>query len=59
LFVINVLTAAVPGGQSFQRNSYDVFKDGQRLLLNSLGGEVDATRRPVTVVVNWTAGLKK
>jgi Tol biopolymer transport system component len=58
-FVINVLTASVPGGGTFQRNSYDVFKDGRRLLVNSLGGEVDAAREPVAVVVNWAAELGK
>ena len=30
-----MLTGQVPGGQSVQRNSYDVMRDGQRLLLNS------------------------
>jgi hypothetical protein len=56
LFVINVLTGPVPGGQSVQRNSYDVMKDGQRLLLNS-NRDVNDVRPTITVVVNWAAGL--
>lgn len=36
------------------RNSWDVTLDGQRFLINSGGA-----RLPLTVVVNWTAALKK
>lgn len=36
---------------------YDVSSDGQRFLLNSLVEETTSTA--VTLVVNWTAGLKK
>jgi Tol biopolymer transport system component len=57
-FVINVLTGPVPGGQSVQRNSYDVMRDGQRLLLNS-NREVNDIRPTITVVLNWAAGLGK
>ena len=39
------------------RYPYDVTADGQRFLVNSLPGQVSSA--PVTVVVNWTAGLKK
>ena len=34
---------------------YDVSRDGQRFLVNTLEGEVP----PLTIVVNWPAGLKK
>jgi Tol biopolymer transport system component len=37
--------------------SYDVSPDGQRFLVNTDVGE--ATSPPLTVVLNWTAGLKK
>jgi hypothetical protein len=36
---------------------YDVSPDGQRFLVNSSLEQTDAA--PITVVVNWTAGLKK
>jgi eukaryotic-like serine/threonine-protein kinase len=36
--------------------SYDVSADGQRFLVNAL---VDVAPQPVTLVVNWLAGLKK
>ena len=42
-------------------HTYSVSPDGQRLLIprpESSGG-MDAASRPVTVVLNWTAGLKK
>jgi len=35
---------------------YDVSADGQRLLVNTLVREASA---PITLVVNWTAALKK
>ena len=37
--------------------SYDVSPDGQRFLVNTDVGEV--TSLPLTVVLNWTAELKK
>ncbi len=39
------------------RNHYAVTADGQRFLINSTTEEIDAT--PISVVVNWTAGLKR
>ena len=39
------------------RYPYDVAADGQRFLVNTVPGQ--ASSAPVTVVVNWTAGLKK
>jgi hypothetical protein len=39
------------------RQQYDVTADGQRFLVNSLVDE--STEAPITVVTNWTAGLKK
>ena len=37
---------------------YDVSPDGQRFLVN-MAPEVTTAPTPITVVVNWTAGLKK
>jgi Tol biopolymer transport system component len=37
---------------------YDVTADGNRFLINTTGGSVAASP-PLTVVTNWTAGLKK
>jgi hypothetical protein len=39
------------------RYPYDVTADGQRLLMSTVPGQ--ASSAPITVVVNWTAGLKK
>ena len=39
------------------RYSYDVSADGQRFLINTAPEQ--AASAPITVVVNWTAGLKK
>jgi Tol biopolymer transport system component len=39
------------------RYQYDVSPDGQRFLINTALDQ--ATSAPITVVVNWTAGLKK
>jgi serine/threonine protein kinase/Tol biopolymer transport system component len=46
-------THAAAGG----RNRYDVSADGQRFLINATPEE--ATSTPITIVLNWTAGLKK
>jgi Tol biopolymer transport system component len=40
------------------RYQYDVSPDGQRFLINTLP-EQAASADPITVVLNWTAGLKK
>ena len=37
--------------------SYDVTADGQRFLINTAPEQAAST--PITVVLNWTAGLKK
>jgi eukaryotic-like serine/threonine-protein kinase len=39
------------------RHRYDVSADGQRFLINTAPEQ--AASAPITVVVNWTAGLKK
>jgi Tol biopolymer transport system component/predicted Ser/Thr protein kinase len=70
-----LMAAAVNGkGSSFQvgvvkrlfpthivgpRNEYDVSADGQKFLINSVPQQNGAAAAPITVVVNWTAGLKK
>jgi len=41
----------------FYRQQYDVTADGQRFLINV--PEKEETGSPLTVVLNWTAGLKK
>ena len=38
-------------------DAYDVSADGQRFLINTVPEQ--ATSAPITVVVNWTAGLRK
>jgi Tol biopolymer transport system component len=53
---VKALFAVRPAGTP--RNSYQVSPDGQRFLVNM--GPVQApTATPITVVMNWTAGLKK
>jgi hypothetical protein len=37
---------------------YDVSVDGQRFLVNTLTEDTTSTA-PITLVVNWTAALKK
>ena len=53
LFELRLPAIAFAGG----RNIYVVAADGQRFLVISLLKEVTAT--PTTVVLNWTADLKK
>ena len=38
---------------------YDVTADGNRFLINTRAQLEEATSTPITVVLNWTAGLKK
>lgn len=38
---------------------YDVTADGKSFLINTTGGPDAASAQPLTVVTNWTAGLKK
>jgi eukaryotic-like serine/threonine-protein kinase len=45
------------GGAADIFHQYDVSADGQRFLVNDLEESVPAP--PITVVVNWTAGLRK
>jgi hypothetical protein len=47
----------VPGGVDYLRTHYAVARDGQRFLINTQIG--DPVLNPITVVLNWTAGLKK
>jgi serine/threonine protein kinase/Tol biopolymer transport system component len=46
-------TQAAPGG----RNRYDVSPEGQRFLINTAPEQTSSS--PITIVLNWTAGLKK
>jgi Tol biopolymer transport system component len=47
----------IAGGVSFQRTHYVPSRDGRRFLINTPTG--DAGIVPITVVLNWTAALKK
>ena len=38
--------------------SWDVSADGQRFLINTIDGE-NTAQEPITLVLNWTAGLRK
>src|SRR5579862_4816579 len=38
---------------------YDVTADGQRFLIDSEMGGAEIESRPINVVLNWQAGLKK
>ena len=44
-------------GRAITSWPYDVSADGQRFLVNTRVGQPDP--EPITVVVNWVAGLKK
>ena len=41
------------------RYEYGVSADGQKFLINSTPQQSGAAPAPITVVLNWTAGLKK
>jgi Tol biopolymer transport system component/predicted Ser/Thr protein kinase len=47
----------VPAGVSANRTHYVPSRDGKRFLVNTLSGDPSPT--PITVVLNWTAALKK
>ena len=47
----------VPLSGTSLRHQYDVTADGQRFLVNTVVNE--SSDAPITVVLNWTAGLKK
>jgi len=47
----------MPTGVSANRTHYVPSRDGQRFLVNTQSGDPSPT--PITVVLNWTAGLKK
>ena len=55
LFQARMLNGPAPGPRF--RQQYDVARDGQRFLLNV--PLEDAAASSITVVLNWTAGLKK
>ena len=38
---------------------YDVTADGKRFLIDTTGATTSATSPPLTMVVNWNAGLKR
>ena len=50
-------TRIVGGGLSKRPQQYAVAPDGKRFLINITVGE--STASPITIVTNWTAGLKK
>ena len=49
-------TRVPPSNFNATWNNYVVAADGQRFLINNV---VQDTAAPITVVLNWTAGLKK
>ncbi len=53
LFELHIQSVSLPG----PRNFYVAAANGQRFLVTSLLGEPVAT--PTTVVLNWTADLKR
>ena len=48
--------APIYGGGASQPHRWDMTADGQRFLINTVGGNVSA---PLTLVENWTALLRK
>jgi len=55
-----LFAAPVYGGATLNTTRYDVTADGQKFLINSLATETNsAPSSPITVVLNWEAGLKK
>jgi Tol biopolymer transport system component len=50
-------TRIVGGGTAISKQQYAVAPDGQRFLINITADE--STASPITIVTNWTAGLKK
>jgi hypothetical protein len=55
LFLIPLNNSTAAEGRATARWTYAVSKDGQRILKNKAPGEMN----PITVVLNWEAGLKK
>ncbi len=43
----------------FYRNTYDVSRDGRRFIINRNPNPSDLSTRPINVVINWPAALKK
>jgi Tol biopolymer transport system component len=56
LFTTRVLSGANTGLGTFR---YAVTPDGNRFLINTQTQSSEANASPITVVLNWTAGLKK
>jgi Tol biopolymer transport system component/predicted Ser/Thr protein kinase len=54
---VTLFQTRVPPGVSANRTHYDVSRDGKRFLVNTQNSDPAPT--PITVVLNWTAGLKK
>jgi dipeptidyl aminopeptidase/acylaminoacyl peptidase len=54
---VPLFQARVPAGVSANRTHYVPSHDGKRFLVNTQSGEPSPT--PLTVVLNWTAALKK
>jgi hypothetical protein len=55
-----LFTVPIFGGPTLITTRYDVTADGQKFLINSVPTETaSAASSPITVVLNWQAGLKK
>jgi Tol biopolymer transport system component len=56
-FPESLFQTRVSAGVTANRTHYVPSRDGKRFLVNTLSGDTSPT--PITVVLNWTAGLKK
>ena len=54
---VPLFQTGVGAGVTPLRTHYVPSRDGKRFLVNTLSGDLSPT--PITVVLNWTAGLKK
>ena len=52
-----LFASRIPGGWSRSFFDYAVAADGKRFLINTVKEETASA--PITVVLNWTAGLKR
>ena len=57
VLVDRTFSAAVPFLGSFYRSHYEVVDNGRRFLVNTIAEGTSSP--PITIVLNWTAGLKK
>jgi hypothetical protein len=56
-FPLTLFQTRVPAGVNSNRTHHVPSRDGKRFLVNTQTSDPSPT--PITVVLNWTAGLKK